>query len=79
MNQPSQKYICPMHPEIFSDQPGRCSKCGMALIAFDGKLKSAARGNEDKGLGVITWRSYMPLIVIILLIAVISVVVFWNE
>jgi hypothetical protein len=26
------KYTCPMHPEVTSDKPGRCSKCGMALV-----------------------------------------------
>ena len=26
-----RKYICPMDPEISSDKPGACSKCGMAL------------------------------------------------
>jgi len=25
------RYTCPMHPEVRSDQPGRCPKCGMAL------------------------------------------------
>jgi len=25
------KYTCPMHPEIISDHPGDCPKCGMAL------------------------------------------------
>jgi Cu+-exporting ATPase len=25
------QYICPMHPEVVSDQPGSCPKCGMAL------------------------------------------------
>ena len=25
------QYTCPMHPEIVSDQPGECPKCGMAL------------------------------------------------
>ncbi len=24
-------YACPMHPDITSDEPGDCSKCGMAL------------------------------------------------
>jgi FtsP/CotA-like multicopper oxidase with cupredoxin domain len=24
---------CPMHPEVASDQPGRCPKCGMKLLA----------------------------------------------
>jgi FtsP/CotA-like multicopper oxidase with cupredoxin domain len=26
-------YACPMHPEVTSDQPGRCPKCGMKLMA----------------------------------------------
>lgn len=25
-------YSCPMHPEVTSDQPGRCPKCGMKLL-----------------------------------------------
>ncbi len=24
-------YICPMHPEVRSDRPANCPKCGMAL------------------------------------------------
>lgn len=25
-------YVCPMHPEVTSNAPGTCSKCGMALV-----------------------------------------------
>jgi hypothetical protein len=25
-------YKCPMHPEVTSDKPGKCSKCGMDLV-----------------------------------------------
>jgi FtsP/CotA-like multicopper oxidase with cupredoxin domain len=26
-------YVCPMHPEVVSDEPSRCPSCGMKLIA----------------------------------------------
>src|SRR5882724_11836116 len=26
-------YTCGMHPDVTSDKPGRCPKCGMALVA----------------------------------------------
>jgi FtsP/CotA-like multicopper oxidase with cupredoxin domain len=26
-------YTCPMHPEVISDEPGKCPKCGMKLLA----------------------------------------------
>ncbi|MDQ7002908.1 MAG: YHS domain-containing protein, partial [Ghiorsea sp.] len=29
--QGSGKYTCPMHPEVISDKPSSCPKCGMAL------------------------------------------------
>lgn len=25
-------YTCPMHPEVISDKPGKCPKCGMTLV-----------------------------------------------
>lgn len=25
-------YTCPMHPEVVSNQPGKCPKCGMKLV-----------------------------------------------
>ncbi|WP_205961474.1 heavy metal-binding domain-containing protein [Paracoccus endophyticus] len=29
---PSRAYTCPMHPEVVSDKPGSCPKCGMDLV-----------------------------------------------
>ncbi len=34
-------YVCPMHPEIKSNSPGKCSKCGMDLVPLDQKTESA--------------------------------------
>ena len=28
----TQKYTCPMHPEVVTDHPGNCPKCGMKLV-----------------------------------------------
>jgi hypothetical protein len=25
-------FTCPMHPEVISDRPGKCPKCGMTLV-----------------------------------------------
>jgi len=28
----TKSYTCSMHPEVISDKPGKCPKCGMELI-----------------------------------------------
>ena len=30
--QAATKYTCTMHPEVISDKPGNCPKCGMKLV-----------------------------------------------
>jgi len=37
----SGQYTCPMHPEVVSDKPGTCSKCGMDLVKKEGDGKAA--------------------------------------
>jgi FtsP/CotA-like multicopper oxidase with cupredoxin domain len=34
-------YACPMHPEVTSDRPGRCPKCGMKLLATQAPTATA--------------------------------------
>lgn len=31
-NMSAGTYTCSMHPEVTSDKPGKCPKCGMELV-----------------------------------------------
>lgn len=42
----SQVYTCPMHPEVVSDQPGDCPKCGMHLVPQDEVSESEGHGHH---------------------------------
>jgi hypothetical protein len=54
------QYICPMHPEVRSDQPGNCPKCGMRL-KLESEIMSHPHEHQEDG-------SYVPLFIIIGLI-----------
>lgn len=41
----TKTYTCPMHPEVISDKPGDCPKCGMELELKENKEKSDAKGD----------------------------------
>jgi hypothetical protein len=36
----SIKYTCTMHPEVISDTPGACPKCGMTMVIKEMKNKN---------------------------------------
>ncbi len=43
-------YTCPMHPEVTSDSPGSCPKCGMDLVPQDeGDAQSGHAGHSGHG------------------------------
>ena len=39
-------YTCPMDPDVISEMPGKCPKCGMDLVAMDA---GNHQGHEDHG------------------------------
>ncbi|MEZ4211155.1 MAG: heavy metal-binding domain-containing protein [Candidatus Paceibacterota bacterium] len=65
-------YICPMHPEITSDKPGDCPKCGMVLVLKSGNSKPK-QAVEDRGLGKITLKNYLPLFVVVGVILLVTI------
>lgn len=57
-----------MHPEVRSDTPGYCPKCGMALVQVDAPQKPAPKEKDN----------YAPLIVVVLLILAVAAAVTWR-
>ncbi|TAL16542.1 cadmium-translocating P-type ATPase [bacterium] len=60
-------YTCPMHPEIVSDRPGFCPKCGMALELRTAK---AAEEEENPELRDMTLRFWVSAALSILILVI---------
>ena len=41
------EYTCTMHPEVISDKPGKCPKCGMELVKKEGSHEEMDHMQED--------------------------------
>jgi len=53
----AQKYICPMHPSVVSDSPGKCPICGMDLVLAEPTAPGANAGSSTgqiPGLATVT-------------------------
>src|SRR4030095_14618292 len=42
-----QKYTCPMHPEVVTEHPGNCPKCGMKLVPMEQKRKHPTLNHSE--------------------------------
>ena len=40
-------YLCPMHKEYITSEPGKCPKCGMALVSYD-DYRNSKSGNPTQ-------------------------------
>lgn len=48
-------YVCPMHPEVRQDKPGRCPKCGMELEEMPARQRKAAGVAGGAHSGEMSW------------------------
>jgi FtsP/CotA-like multicopper oxidase with cupredoxin domain len=57
----AEAYVCPMHPDVTSSEPGTCPKCGMRLVPSDGAVASHGHHemSHDSGDGL-EWEDLMP-------------------
>lgn len=44
----TKTYTCSMHPEVISDKPGECPKCGMDLILKENDTKKGKKKDAGK-------------------------------
>jgi Cu+-exporting ATPase len=58
------EYVCPMDPDVVSDHPGPCPKCGMAL-----EPRVAAEEGPNPELIDLTWRFVIGVVLTLPLIA----------
>lgn len=65
VNYQQKIYTCPMHPDIVSDNPGICPKCGMNLIK-----------KYSIGIGL---AKYLPLIIIVGIIFLVAVILSFRN
>lgn len=43
-------YTCPMHPEVISDKPGKCPKCGMELVEKEVQKPAIETPKDEKSV-----------------------------
>ncbi len=67
---PTTVYTCPMHPEVITEQPGNCPKCGMKLVPISGPH---ATGHESHASAEYDFRRRffltLPLVILIILLS----------
>ena len=75
-----QNFICPMHPDITSSKPARCSKCGMKRV-HQSKVSGTPTHIEHMGNGhkKFNLKDYQPLFVIVGMISLVAFTISWSQ
>jgi Cu2+-exporting ATPase len=58
----SQKYTCPMHPQIVRDGPGKCPLCGMTLVPLVKPMGHDMHASHAAGIADFKKRFYVVLV-----------------
>jgi len=60
-----QKFTCPMHPQIISDQPGKCPLCGMTLVPM---IKSSTHdGHSSHSAGIADFKKRFFVVLVLMI------------
>lgn len=72
-------YTCPMHPAVRQEGPGRCPECKMRLVPESEAGTQAGMEAHAHGEATGGWRDYVPIVVVLGMIALVAGVIFWRE
>lgn len=54
-----QFWTCPMHPEVITEAPGNCPKCGMELVPLKPSAATEEKKKPEKKRKILYWRAPM--------------------
>ena len=60
-----QKFTCPMHPQIITDQPGKCPLCGMTLVPMIKSPTHDGHSSHSAGIADFKKRFFVVLVLMI--------------
>lgn len=73
----SQKYTCPMHPQIIRDGPGKCPLCGMTLVPLVKHGEHEMHESHTGGLNDFKKRFYVVLILTVPIMLLSQMIQHW--
>ncbi len=76
----SQKYTCPMHPQILRDAPGKCPLCGMTLEPVKSAAATNTHGKHENHTGMASdfrKRFYVVLVLTIPIMLLSEMIQHW--
>jgi P-type Cu2+ transporter len=73
----SQKYTCPMHPQIVRDGPGKCPLCGMTLVPLTKSMGHDMHASHAAGIADFKKRFYVVLVLTVPIMLLSQMIQHW--